>query len=152
MGTPSWDVGETAERCENKAGWAGRGWQVWRTGWEAGAWSGTGGGGPVHLLRRHAKYSFTNLWSRRAGPRGSLCRQVWAGEDRGRCISWQLIRAPSILLPFSQLPRLVCCCCSCKHCSYKILPQLSFLESEHVKNMINTVLSKKCFNSIRREK
>ena len=36
------------------------------------------GAARVHLLRRHAKYSFTNLWSRRAGPGGSF----WPGGCR----------------------------------------------------------------------
>ena len=86
MGTQSADVGETAERCENKAGWAGQGWQVRRTGRELG---GAGGqaqmeeGGPVHLLRRQAKYSFTNLWTRRAGLSRGAASVVRSGNIDG---------------------------------------------------------------------
>ena len=57
-----------------------------RTGRELG---GAGGqaqmeeGGPVHLLRRQAKYSFTNLWTRRAGLSRGAASVVRSGNIDG---------------------------------------------------------------------
>ena len=84
MGTPSWDVGETAERCENKAGWAGRGWQVLRTGREAGGRERSSELGQCTCCGGTPSTVLLTFGAGEQDRGGAFAWEVGAGSDRGR--------------------------------------------------------------------